>query len=157
MTRLLQYLKNNKTCGIEYGKKDLVFCWYWDRSWTDNLYNQRLKTRYVFILDSSLIFWKSWKQVTVSTFTFKIEYIAWAKIACETVWLCGLLNRLEVLETRLEDRYPKTILPLIAIFADNQEVIKLTENEKYYGKIKHIFIKYYKTREFVKNKVIQFE
>ncbi len=51
---------------------------------------------------------------------------------CEAVWIKGLLAELVILETILEEGYPKTISPPTTIFADNQGEAKLTENPEYH-------------------------
>lgn len=109
------------------------------------------------MLNGGPISWSSRRQATVSTSTCEAEYIAQAETACEAVWLRGLLGELGILDTILEDGYPKNISPPTAIFADNQGAIKLTENPEYHRKTKHIPTKYHKTRELVQDGVVQFE
>lgn len=85
------------------------------------------------------------------------EYIAQTNTAYDVVRLCGLLSQLGILDIRLENCYLKTVLPATVIFADNQGVIKLIKNLKYYCKTKHISIKYHKISELVKNRVVRFK
>lgn len=96
-------------------------------------------------------------KATISTSTCEPEYIAQTETACEAVWIRGLLGELGILETTLEEGYPKTIAPPTTIFADNQGAVKLTENPEYHRKIKQIPIKYHKTWELVAEGVVHFE
>ena len=58
------------------------------------------------------------------------------------------------METVEEDGFLKTVAPPTPIFADNQGAIKLTSNPECHRKIKHIPIKYYNSRELVKDRPI---
>ena len=67
------------------------------------------------------------------------------------------MAELGILETVIEESYPKTVSPPTNIFADNQGAVKLTENPEYYRKTKHIPIKYHKTRELAAEGIVYFE
>ena len=157
VSHLLRYLKGTRTRGIHYGNGDLTLFGYSDSSWADDLYSRRSTAGYVFILNNGPISWSSRRQATVSTSTCEAEYIAQAETACEAVWIRGLLGELGILETVIEEGYPKTISPPTTIFADNQGAVKLTENPEYHRKTKHIPIKYHKTRELVAEGTVHFE
>ncbi len=157
VTRLLWYLKSNRTRSICYGNSNHIPYRYSNSSWVDDLYNRRSTARYVFILNGGPISWSSRRQSTVSTSTCKAEYIAKADRVFGALWLRSLLSELGILDTTLEDGYPKTVSPPTIIFADNQGAIKLTENPEYHRKTKHISIKYHKTRGLVQDGVVWFE
>ena len=139
------------------GNGYLTFYQYSDSSWADGSYSRRSTAGYVFKLNNSPISWSSRRQATVSTSTCEAEYFAQTETACEAVWIRGLLGELGILETTLEEGYPKTISPHTTIFAYNQGVVKLTENPEYHRKTKHIPIKYHKKRELVAEGVVHFE
>lgn len=111
---------------------------------------------YIIILNGGSISWSSQRQSTVPTSTCETEYIRQAETVYEAVWLCDLFDESEVIETTLEDGYPKTILPPTAIFVVDEKAIKLTENPEYHYKTKHIPIKYPQIRDLVQDKVVQF-
>lgn len=111
----------------------------------------------MFILNKGPISWSSRRQAIVYTSTCEAEYIAQAESACEVVWIRRLLGELGILETVIEDGYPKTISPSTTIFADNPGAVKLTKNPEYHRKTKHIPIKYHKTRELVAEGVVHFK
>ena len=157
VSHLLRYLKGTRTRRIHYGNGDLTLFGYSKSSWADDLYSRRSTAGYIFILNNGPISWSSRKQATVSTSTCEAEYIAQAETACEAVWIQGLLGELGILETVIEEGYPKTISPPTTIFADNQGAVKLTENPEYHRKTKHIPIKYHKTRELVAEGTVHFE
>lgn len=62
-----------------------------------------------------------------------------------------LLRELGIFEIVIKDDYPKIISLFITIFANKYRTVKLFEN------LKHIPIKYYKTRELVAEEVVHFE
>lgn len=157
VVHLLRYLKGSRTRGLKFGLGDLTLYGYSDSSWADDIYNRRSTAGYVFMLNNGPISWTSRKQPTVSTSTCEAEYIAQHKAACEAVWLRGLLGEIGVLKTEFKDGYPLTVAPPTLIYADNQGVIKLTENPEYHRKTKHIPIKYHKIRELVGDGTIRFE
>ena len=66
--------------------------------------------------------------------------------ACQTIWLHKMLS-----EWKYEQK------GLTKILYDNKSVIALTKNPIFYGKSKHINIKFYHIREFVKNEEIELE
>ena len=157
VSHLLRYLKGTQTRGIYYENGNLTFFGYSDSSLADDLYSHRSTPGYVFILNNSSISWSSRRQATVSTSTCEAEYIAQAETACEAVWIRDILGELKILQTVVEEGYPKTISPSTTIFADNQGAVKLTKNLEYHRKTKHIPIKYHKTRELVADGVVHFE
>ncbi len=156
-THLLRYLKRIWARGICYSNGDLNLFGYSDRSWVNDLYSRRSTAGYEFILNNGPISWSSRRQAIVSTSTFKEEYIAKAETAYEAVWLWGLLEELGVLETVIEEGYPKTVSLPTTIFADNQGAVKLTENLEYHRKTKYIPIKYHKIRELVAEGIVYLE
>ncbi len=141
VTHLLRYLKRTRTRRICYNIGDPNIFGYSDNSWADDVYSRWSTAGYAFILNNGPISWSRRRQATVSTSTCKAEYIAKAETACEAVWLGGFLGELEVLETVIEESYPKTVSPPTTIFADNQGAVKLTENPEYHRRTKHILIK----------------
>lgn len=50
--------------------------------------------------------------------------------------------------------YSYIVAPSIMIYIHNEDTIRLTENLKYYMKVKDIIIKYHKTYEFVANDIV---
>lgn len=49
---------------------------------------------------------------------------------CKLLWIKGLLKEFSILETISKKGYPKIILSITTIFANNQGVVKQTENHK---------------------------
>lgn len=157
ITHLLRYLKGTWTCGIYYNNRNLNLYKYSDSSQADNLYNRQSTASYVFILNNEPISQSSQRQVTISISICEAKYIAQVESVCKAIWIRELLGELEILKIVIEDGYLKTISSHITIFANNQEVVKLIKNFQYHRKIKHIPIKYHKTRELIAKRVIYFE
>ena len=105
------YFKGTKCRSNRYANGNLGLFGYSDNSWADDLFDKKSTTNYLFILNRGSISWASRKQPIVFTSTCKAKYIAQTEVACEAMWICGLLEELGVLETIEEDGYLKTISP----------------------------------------------
>ena len=99
---------------------------------------------YCFSLGSTMIFWSSRKQGSITQSTVEAEYIAASNANREAVWLRKLTSGLfgEKLETTI-------------ILCDNQSFIKLTENSVFHDRSKHIDLKYHYIRDMVQQNVIK--
>lgn len=73
------------------GTNKLVFQAYSDSDWADCPNTQRSISRYLLLLGSSLISWKSKKWTTVSKSSSEAEYHAMAAAASKVAWLVRLL------------------------------------------------------------------
>ena len=78
--------------------------------------------------------------------TAEAEYMALASAAQEAVWMQRLQND-------LNEASVKSTL----IYEDNQSTICMAKNPQYYGRAKHIDIKFHYIREQVEKKAIQLE
>ena len=79
--RILRYLKGTSDYMLCYqGKKDLRLIGYSDVNWRGNIDQSKSTSRYVFLLNDSVILWNSKKQSCVILSTIEAEYIA-----CSTV------------------------------------------------------------------------
>ena len=72
------------------------------------------------------------------------EYMALSSTAQEVVWLRELYKNLN-----------SELTNLTVLFEDNQAVIKMAKNLQYYGRSKHIFIKYHFIQEQVRSNPIE--
>ena len=89
----------------------------------------RSTTGYCFLLSDSLISWRSKKQKVVVRSSTKAQYRALAATTAELIWLCWLLQDLDV------DCSTATKL-----HCDNRSAIQITHNDVFHERTKHIEI-----------------
>lgn len=144
--RVFRYLQGTKDLKLVYtkdGNEEITgFC---DADWASDVHDRKSCTGYLFILQGGAISWRSHKQQTVALSTAEAEYMAMSSAAQEALWLRQLHGELGL---QLEN-------PL-TIFSDNQSAIKLTTNDCYLPRSKHIDIRYHFLKSHVNNLNIKF-
>ena len=143
--RVIRYLKTTKDIQLQISSEkppELEF--YSDSDWAQDRQSRKSTSGNLIFLGGNLISWKSKKQQSVSLSSTEAEFIAIAQGSQELLWIKSLV----------EDLGLKQTLP-IKTFEDNQSVIKITECEKYNGRIKHLDIKLHHLRDLVKKKEIE--
>lgn len=139
--RILKYLKTTKNYGIVLnGMKQSELHGYADANWAADLDTRRSTTGYLFMLNNSLISWKSQRQATVATSSTESEYMSLYSAVQEMVWLRRLLTELSYFKSG-----PTTI------YQDNQGCIALSKNPVFHSRTKHIDIKFHFLREKIKS------
>ena len=95
--RILRYLKGTLFHGIFYSTQSpLILRAFYDADWVEDPTDRRSTTSYCFLLDSSLISWRSNKQTHVTCSSTEAEYCALADTTFELLWLRWLLKDLSV-------------------------------------------------------------
>ncbi|KAH0754754.1 hypothetical protein KY290_025024 [Solanum tuberosum] len=100
-----------------------------------DLDRRRSLSRYIFILCSGSISWKSYLQSIAALSTTEAEYVAATKSVKEATWFHGLI---------LELGAPQETM---VVFSDSQSTIHLTKNDAYHSKTKHSTVKYHYIRD----------
>nr|GEZ72807.1 ribonuclease H-like domain, reverse transcriptase, RNA-dependent DNA polymerase [Tanacetum cinerariifolium] len=118
---------------------------YSDSSYGVNTQEGKGTTGVIFYNGESPISWSTQKQATVALLSCESEFIA-ATAATQALWLKRLLNKLTNSE---EDK--------VTIRVDNKSAIALMKNPLFYGRSKHIDMKYHFIRECVEREDIQLE
>jgi hypothetical protein len=93
-----------------------------------------------------MVSWSSRKKSCVALSTAEVEYVAACATSREAVWLRKLLSGLFGL--RLE---------VTCIWCDNQSCMKLSENQVFHDRSKHIEIKYYYIRDMVQRGAVRLQ
>ncbi|GKD34806.1 hypothetical protein Tco_1250315 [Tanacetum coccineum] len=76
----------------------------------------------------------------------KAEYVPAAACACQVIWVCGVLEELNL---KMEE---KTVINY-----DNTSAIKLSRNPVFHGRCKHIGVRFHFLRDLVSDGVIELE
>jgi hypothetical protein len=143
LKRVFRYLVHvrNHNLGLTYGgqktwPEDVVG--YSDSDWASDLDDRRSTAGFVFMLGGGAISWSSKKQASPATSSCEAEYMAAAHCARHAIWLRRLLSDLSI-----------SISSPMTLFLDNQSSIRLTQDEMFSQRSKHIDIQYHFTRHHV--------
>ena len=98
---------------------------------------KRSLTGYVFTLSGCAISWKATLQSTISLSTTETEYMAAIEAIKEAIWLRGLVSDLGLMQDET------------VVYYDSQSAIRLTKNQMYHKRTKHINVRYHFIREII--------
>jgi len=147
--RMLRYLKGTQEFSLVLGcqGRDAVDIVRWtDSDWASDVDSRHSVGGFVFDVAGRYISWSSKKQVSVTTFLVKAEYVASANITKEAVWLRTLLK---------EVSYPQSQATIV--HADNQSIIALAQNPTSHSRAKHIDICFHFIRECIERNEIKLQ
>ena len=86
--RILRYLKGTLLHGLFYSaQSSLILRAFSDADWAGDPTDRRFTTCYFFLLGSSLISWRSKKQIFVARSSTEVEYRALVDTTSELLWL----------------------------------------------------------------------
>jgi hypothetical protein len=98
---VIRYFKGTLDYGLRYVTYHEVGLYgYSDSDWADNIPDQKITSKYCFILGSSMVLWSNKKQSCVALSTIEVEYVAACVARREAVWLWKLLSGLFVSKWR---------------------------------------------------------
>lgn len=97
--RIVRYVKNAPAQGLFFPShnqlESSVFC---DDNWGSDFLTKKSITGYCVKLGESMISWKVKEQSTVSRSSAKIEYRSMGIAVAETIWICGLIGELSLIQ-----------------------------------------------------------
>lgn len=144
--RILKYLKKTKYFGLKYTKVgNSKLKGFVDSDWGNNIIDRKSYTGLCFMLAGSVVSWQTKKQKTVALSSTEAEYMGMADACKEAIYLNNLLKEI------VNESYS------IELYNDNQGALKLSSNNSYNKRTKHIDIKYHFCKECVVNKVNKLE
>jgi len=97
-----------------------------------------------FFLGSSLISWRTKKQITISRSSSEVEYRALASATCELQWLLYILRDLHVSCSKLP-----------VLYCDNQSVIHIASDPVFHERTKHLEIDCHLIREKLQSGILK--
>ncbi|WZY75710.1 hypothetical protein YC2023_022094 [Brassica napus] len=145
--RVLRYLRGTVDFGIWYkggGNSELQV--YTDSDFVGDVESRKSTSGYVFLMDNAAVAWLSKKQPIVTLSTTEAEYVSASVCACQAVWFKRILEELG-----------HHILGGTTIWCDNTSTIKLSKNQVFHGRCKHIGVRFHFLRELVNNEEISLE
>ena len=130
--RVINYLGMTRELWLTFGenKKNLLEG-YCDADWESQAHRHSI-SGFAFHYGIRAISWLSKKQNIVALSSTESEYIALTHAAKEAIWLQTFVNEVTGISIK-----PLTIL------GDNQGLLVLTRDNKYYSRTKHIDLQYY--------------
>lgn len=135
--RILKYLKGCPTTGLFFSStSDQHVIGFSDSDWASCSDSWRSVSGYCFFHGSSLISWKSKKQLTVAKSSTEAEYRALTHATCEAHWLFNLFNELQLLLSKSSNLY-----------CDSQSALHLAANPIFHEQTKYIEVDCHITRE----------
>ncbi len=148
LKRILRYLQSTKELEVcYYSTRHLNIEAWSDFSWDENLDDFRSINDHVTFMIEESIAWKSFKQTSVALSSTEIEYVSQTLTCIQIMWIKNVLTEINIKQVIFSK--------LIIIFANNQKVIKLTENFVFQKRTKHITIKYHYIRDLIKHEDVQ--
>ena len=142
---MLRYLKGTANYVLCYQDSNLRLVGYRDADWGSDLDERKSTFGYAFLLNDGAITWSSKKQLYIALSTMEAEYVACSATVQEAVWLRRFLQHLQIV---MDAPNPVTI------HCDSTTALAYAKDPKYYGKTKHIDIRYQYIRDMVAQKEV---
>ncbi|XP_052111554.1 secreted RxLR effector protein 161-like [Arachis duranensis] len=126
--RILRYVKGSPAAGLFFSaKSDLNLTGFSDSDWAGCPNSRRSISAYCFYLGSSLISWKSKKQLTVAASSSEEEYRVLALATREVQWLSYVLQELGA-----------PLQKATNIYCDSKSAVYIATNPVFHERTKHI-------------------
>ncbi|XP_058445237.1 uncharacterized protein LOC131426484 [Malaya genurostris] len=136
--RVLRYSRGTLDLELVFAVEDSVPILeaFADADWANDAVDRRSLTGYVFRACGAAVSWLTRKQSTISLSSTEAELVALSTAACHGIWLVRLLKDLAK-----EPESP------VVYYEDNQSTIRIVEDERDTGRLKHVDVKHRFVRE----------
>lgn len=114
---------------LVYGGDDAHIDGYTDSDFQSNIDDRKLMSGFVFLLNSGVVSWKSFKQEIIAHSTIEGQYVAACDATKEAVWIWKFIFGVGVVPS---------ILSPISLYCDNNEAIAQAKKPWSHQKSKHI-------------------
>jgi hypothetical protein len=119
---------------------------YSDANWAESREDRKSNSGYLFKLRGGVISWACRKQNCVALSSTEAEYIALCEAAQELSWIRKIFKDFNI-----------NLSCGATIHVDNQSCMKLTDNQKFSNRTKHIDTKYHFVRDLVERQEVNLE
>lgn len=138
--RIVKYLKGSTNLKLNLsnvlGEQELII--FSDTNWAEERENRKSNSGYFCSINGGAIAWCCRKQDIVYLSSTEAENVALSEACKETMWLKRLVKIFDL-------NYPCGIKG----FTDSQSCIKMTKNDKFINRTKHIDTKFHFTKDLV--------
>nr|GEY20615.1 zinc finger, CCHC-type [Tanacetum cinerariifolium] len=129
ITRIFNYLRGTKDCGLSYVGYPSVLESYLDASRINHVEDSSSTSGWVFLLGGCAISWASKKQTCITGSTMESEFVALASVGKKAEWLRNLIHEIPI--------WLKPIAP-ISIRCDSAPTMAREYSQIYNGKSRHL-------------------
>ena len=133
LKRILRYIKGTLDLKLIYeGNVDReILKAFADADWASNKLDRKSLSGYIFKVYGATVCWLTRKQSTIALSSTEAELISLTNAVCHGAWL----------ERLLEDLGCKLTSP-VPYYEDNQSTIRVAEDERNLGRLKHMNVKH---------------
>lgn len=144
--RMLRYVKKTLDVGLIFRDDEQapVLEAYSDADWANDLIDRRSVTGCILKLYGCTVSWITRKQKTVSLSSTEAELSALCTAAYHTLWMIRLPR----------DLGHKMDCPIV-VYEDNQSTIRIAQNYRDHGRLKHVDTKYHCLKELLQKGVLK--
>jgi hypothetical protein len=145
--QILCHIKGTVNFGVVYRRGgDQVITGYSDNSHNTERDDGRSTMGHVFYYEKTPITWCLQKQSIVALSSCEAEFMAAASVACQRIWLGGLYGEIMGGDSQT-----------VTLRVINKSTMALMKNLVFYGKSKHIDMRYHFIRECVEEEKVLIE
>lgn len=119
---------------------------YADADWANDLTDRKSLSGYVFRIYGNTVCWLTRKQSTISLSSTEAELVSLSTAVCHGTWLTRLLKDMGI-----------NMNNPVKYFEDNQSTIRVAEDERGVGRLKHVDVKHMFVRNEIKEGRIMLE
>lgn len=146
--RVIRYLKGTANLQLQLESKDAQneIIGHADANWAESRIDRKSNSGYIFKLFGGTISWRSKKQECVALSSTEVELISLTDAVKEAIWIRRMLKEIQ-----------QNIKDLVVIYEDNQSCRKMIQKTNPSSRTKHIDVRYYFIKDYIKKKIISCE
>lgn len=146
LKRILRYVKETLDVGLIFKDDDqgAMLEVYSDADWANDVIDRRSVTGCIFKVYGCTVSWITRKQKTVSLSSTEAELSALCTAACHALWMIRVLH----------DLGQETTKPVV-IHEDNQSTIRIAEDCRDHGRLKHVDTKHHFLKDLIQQGVLE--
>ena len=146
--RVIKYLKETSNLKLSLsnvlGEQKLQA--FSDANWAEDRLNRKSNSGFICKINGGTVSWCCRKQDIIALSSTEAEYIALSETCKEIIWLKRLVNI-----------FDKALANDCTIFSDSQSCMKMTKNDKFSNRTKHIDTKFHFVKDLVSKNAVKIE